>query len=131
VPIEFHLKHSSNLAIFTVTGEVGFEEIMEILDAYFRAGFVCSEIVDVSRGAVTKSTFTQMDQIIQWAETNRFARPPDSKTAFVVPRDATSETAGFFQVLSQFNRTNMPVKMFHSLEEAYEWLDLPQEESGE
>jgi len=126
---KFDLKYDSNLAIFTIIGKLTSKETIEVLSAYYKAGLLRFEIVDASRGTVKDATLKEMDEIIEWAETNTITRPEGSKTAFVVPTDADYETARFFHLLTEFNRASWPAKVVHSLFEAYEWLDLPPDES--
>jgi len=125
MPMKFDINYSQDLAVFTITGELTAEDTLEVLGAYYKAGLLRFEIVDASMGTVSNITLKQMDQIIEWAETNTITRPEGSKTAFVVPTDADYETSRFFQLLTEFNRASWPAKIVHSLFEAYEWLDLP------
>jgi len=125
---KYDIDHSKDLATFTLTGELSFEEAMEALDAYLKAGLARFEIVDVSSATARKFTFTQLDKIIEWLGKNTVVRPAESKTAFVVPKGTDFETSGLFQVLTQFNRANWSAKVVHSALEAYEWLDIPLDE---
>jgi len=125
MPMRFDIQFSKDLAIFTVTGKLTPKDTLEVLGAYFQAGLMRFEIIDVTKGEAKNFTLKQMDEIIEWAEINTFTRPEDSKTVFIVPEDADYETRRFFQLLTEFNRADWAAKVVHSLFEAYEWLDLP------
>ena len=75
MPIKFDIDYSKDIVVFTAVGDIVFKDVIEILDAYLKAGLVHYEIIDISRGTIKNFTLKQMDQIIEWGEKHNGKRP--------------------------------------------------------
>ena len=129
MPIKFEIDYGIDLASFTVTGEITFEEISDIFGSYLKAGATRLIVHDVSKGTLKSLTSKQIDQVIGWIIEHSDKRPVGSKTAVVVAKDTDLETLKLFQQHDEIKEITWETKIFYSLYEAYEWLTKPLEKS--
>jgi len=128
MPFTFQIDRSKDLTIFTATGDVTFKEMISIFDSYYEAGSTHYEIYDFSRGTGETVTFKQIGQMIE-----KGASRPSHKnwqTAIVVSNDIGFKMARIFQGMTEIGKTPQKAKVFRSLDDAYEWLDIPPIGSG-
>jgi len=130
-PMKHTIDYSKNLTSFIITGEISIQELADMLDQYLKSGSTRLRLFDISEGILKGLSSVQSDQIIDWINMNDDKRPIGSKTAFIVSRDADPEASRFFHLLTEIKGKTWEARMFHSLENAYEWLNIPQEEPGE
>jgi len=129
MPIKFEIDYPNDLTRFTVTGIITFKDISDTFGPYLKTGVTRFILYDVSRGTLKNLTSKQADQVLSWIIESSDKRPAGSKTAIVASKDADLKTLGFLQQHDEIKEITWEAKVFHSLYEAFEWLDLPMEDS--
>jgi len=129
MPITFKTNQSKSLTIFTATGDVTYNEAVNTLGAYTKDGYTRLELFDFSNGTGQSFTSEQIEQVLEMGKANLDMRPADGKTALVVSKDIDYGLSRVFQTLSEIEGITWEVEVFRSMNEAYEWLSLPQKGS--
>ena len=129
MPITFEIDRSRDLTIFTITGDITFAELINTLDSYSNAGPTHNELYDFLNGTIQSMTFEMIKQTVE-KEASRSSRN-SWKMAVVVSRDIGLSMGRILQGMTEVEKTPQLVKVFRSLDDAYKWLDLPQEESAQ
>jgi hypothetical protein len=130
MPMTFETDRSKDLTVFTITGSVTYEEFRRTLVSYAEAGTTNLEIYDLRESATGSFTSDQIRQLVEDAKGSVHSRSKGSKTALVVGKDIHYGTSRVYQAFAEMESLTWGVEVFRSLDEAYEWLGIPQEESG-
>jgi len=131
MPMTFKTDPSEDLTIFTVTGDVGFAELVNAHNSYGAAGLTRFEIYDLRNGTLGSFTSEQMDKLAIVGKASIGLRPKRCKTALVVSEDVDFGMGRVYQALSEMAGVTWGTEVFRSVDEAYDWLDVPQEKSGD
>jgi hypothetical protein len=127
MPITSKFDRAKNLTIFTVSGDVTFDELAENLTAYIEAGPTRLELYDFSEGTGNTVNFEHIAQLVEIQKT-RYPRVP-WKTAFVVHRDVGFKMTMIYKGMAEVEGTAQRVKVFRSLDDAYDWLEETPEDA--
>ena len=125
MPIKFDINYPLNLTIFTLTGDLTYEDLKDILYPYLKAGSTRFRLYDFSECTVNKSILKEVDRIVEWVDKNFTSYPPDSKITLVVKKDADYEMLRALHLLTKIKSKTWEARVFYSRLEAFEWLDLP------
>ena len=129
MPLTYEIDRSKDLTIFTAAGEVTYNEFLNAVDSYIKAGPTRYEILDCLNSTGWETvTFEQIKQVIQ-REASRSSRN-NWQTAIVVSSNIGLTLTRIYQGMTEVETTPQQAKVFRSLEDAYLWLNIPQEESG-
>lgn len=129
--ITFEINRSKGLTIFTVTGEVVFDELIHAIEKYIKTGPTPFEIYDFRNGTGESFTSEQIDRLIERGKDFVESSPGGSKTALVVSKDIDYGLSKVYQALGEIGKIPWETEVFRSMDKAYQWLNLPLEESGE
>jgi len=129
MPMTFQSDLSKEFTIFTITKDVMYDEFRNTLRSYAETGTTSFEIFDFRNSSEYSFTAEQIDQLIDDAKSSTNSRPFGSKTALVVNNDVDYGMSRVYQALSIAEGLTWETGIFRSLDEAYKWLNLSQEES--
>jgi len=129
MPMTFETDRSMDLTIFTADGDVTHEELISNLESYIEAGTTHHELYDFSSGTGNTLTFENISQMTE-VQKSRYPRKT-WKTAIVVHREYGFNMGRIYQGMTEVEGTGQVIQVFPSLDDAYVWLNIPQEESGD
>ncbi len=129
MPITFEIDRSKNLTVFTGTGNVTLEELTLKVEECFEAGYTRFEIYDFRNANGDNVTFKKVLQLVEYTKSYSF--PPGNKIAMIVVNNIDYNMAKIYQGLAEIEGLPGTVQLFHSLDDAYQWLNIPQNESGD
>ena len=119
---------SKDLTSFTITGEITVQELSGILVQYLESGSTRCRVFDITEGEIKDLKSIHFDSIAEWIKSNDDKRPAGTKTAFIVSKDADYDTIKLFYMMAAIEGKTWDARMFHSLIEAYQWLNVLPEE---
>jgi len=123
MPIIFEIDRPRDLTIFTGTGDVSYDDLINALASYEKAGPTRYEIFDFRKFTGETVNFMEISQIVEIGK----KRPSGWQTAVVVSSDTGLILGRIFQGMTEVEDTHQVAKIFQSIEDAYEWLNIPQE----
>jgi len=129
MPMTFQVDRPKDLTIFTVIGDVEFDELVHTHNSYGDAGLTRFEIYDLRNGTLESFTSEQMNQLAIVGKASIDLRPKGCKTALVVSKDIDFGMGRVYQALSEIEGVTWETEIFRSMDEAYQWLNIPQEKS--
>jgi hypothetical protein len=101
MPMTFETDRSKNLTIFTVTGDVKYDEFRRILGSYSEAGVTFFELYDLRNNTGESFTSEQIKQLVRDAQLSIDLRPKGSKTALVVSKEADYGMARVYKAMAE------------------------------
>ncbi len=128
MPFTYEIDRSRDLTLFTATGNVTHDVLIDTIDSYVEAGPTNYELHNLLNVTGITVTFEQIRQLIERVS-SRSTRT-NFQTAIVASSDSSFKMARIFQGMTEVEKTPQKAKVFRSLDDAYEWLDIPPEGSG-
>ena len=129
VPFTYEIDRSKDLTIFTGTGNVTLEELTLKVEECSEAGYTRFEIYDFRKAKGDDFTFEKILELVGFTKSYSF--PPGNKIAMVVAHMTDHNRARIYKGMAEIEGLPGEVQLFQSLDDAYEWLDIPQEGPGE
>ena len=124
MPIREDLDLERDLTVFTVSGELCYEEIRSLLlTVYARAEYTTRSLFDMRAARAGGLASDEIRALVGLIDTHRQARAP-SKWAIVAPRDVHFGLSRMFEAYAA--NLTVDVQAFHALEEALAWLEASQ-----
>ena len=121
MPIVFKIDRPRDLTIFTGTGDVSYDDLINALASYDKAGPTRYEIFDFRKFTGEPVNFMEIRHLVEKGK----KRPFGWQTAVVVSRNTDLFLGRIFQGMTEVETTHQVAKIFQSIEDAYEWLDIP------
>ena len=125
MPIVFSIERERDFALFTGSGVLCLDDFIEAFDTYSRTGPVNLELYDLREVSETRLTGEQIRTLAMVGASKSLERLPDSKTAVLVESSPEYGLSRMYQLLSELEGVAWDVAVFHTPEEAYAWLGLP------
>jgi hypothetical protein len=127
--IEKEIDRDGNLTIFTVTGEIDHEQIIEELRKFYASDFTNNVLWDFTGANSIKLQAAHLKQIISVAKEHAHLRE-GGRTAFLISRDLELGMGQMYKAIAEIR--GHPIRHFTSrcVDEAKKWLqsgELPDE----
>jgi hypothetical protein len=125
MPITSKVDKTRNLTIFTLTGELGIDEILGALKSFWEAReLTLNTLWDARNAIVTNLKSSEIENIAEFVgqNRNRFEERKNGKAAIVAPTDLQYGLSRILGTL--YERENVPIKLqpFRTMGEAIQWL---------
>ena len=126
MPLTFKVDQAKNLTIFTASGDVTYDELINALESYIVSDPTTKQIFNFSNSTALTLNFEKFRQLAERAKT----RIPNGEwqTAIIVSGEVGYGKASIYRGLSDIEDIPQDVRIFSNINEAYEWLGTPQEE---
>jgi hypothetical protein len=113
-----------DLTVISVKGEISSDEPLAALNEYYEGGVTGKAIWDFSEASGERGDYEQVERFMQFVKGRRPAQAPQGKTALVAPQNIDYGLARTASALSQIKELPVEVRVFKSLEEAADWLEV-------
>lgn len=121
MPINYDINRSENLTIFTLSGEVSFQDFTVSLTLYGKSGPTLFELYDVSALSGRRLSSDEMDMLAGYLSRFSDVRPKGSKTAIVASEDLNFGLSRMLSILME-GRTVYNIQAFRNIDKAKKWL---------
>ena len=121
--IALTLDSGRDLTIFSVKGELTFEEQMEALRQFYESAPTCNVIWDFSLLEGSRVSSDELREIISFIKRHGKNRPGGGKTALVSSTDLDFGLSRMSQVYADQEKLLWRIESFHSMEEEFDWID--------
>jgi len=120
--IERILKKEEDLTIFNITGDLGFEEIIDLVDLVYSSEITLKILMDLSFADTTSLTGEQIEKIAKYSKKYSHLRIR-GKTAYIIAKEVDYGLARMYQIHTELKGHHEAHGVFRSLEEAMIWLN--------
>jgi hypothetical protein len=121
--IETTCDTSRNLTTFKAVGTMNASHINDCLQRYYAAGVTTYALWDLSEADLVAIATDEIRNLAQYGSQLAAART-ECKTAIVFSSPFEYGLGRIFQTFAEMDATAVELKLFHSLEEAMEWLGV-------
>ncbi len=122
MPIECRFDPEQSLLICTVTGELTFDQLVDLQDKYFEKYTTKNLIVDISLASADHLDSRDIESIVQISDMRKNLRPAHSKTAIVATSPAAYGLGMTYAICSEFKELPWDLSVFKSMDEALSWI---------
>ena len=121
MPITYRIKREKDQTIFTFTGRITFQELVDTFTAYGKGKPTRYELLDLTGMAGQRPSSEEVQRLADYLNQHGSNRPANSKTAVVAAEDVDF---GISMMISALTDGFVPyeVRVFRSSEEARAWL---------
>jgi hypothetical protein len=123
MPITYDIDRSRDLTIFTLSGEVGYQEFISALTDYGREGTTLFELYDLRSISGKRLTTGEINSLADFLSRHPDLRPPGNKTAVVVSEDVDYGFSRMISILTE-DSTVYDIEVFRDEDEAWRWLGI-------
>ncbi|MGD9162245.1 MAG: hypothetical protein PVG39_27795 [Desulfobacteraceae bacterium] len=123
--LQFYLQYVNIFAkasVFKITGDLGFEEIIDLIDMIHSFEITSNILMDLSHGDTTSLTAKQIEKIRNYSKKYSHLRAC-GKTAYIVNSDVDYGLARMYQIHTELKGHEELHTVFRSMEEAMIWLN--------
>jgi len=120
--IERILKKEEDLTVFNITGDLGFEEIIDLVDLTYSSEITLNILIDLTCADTKSLTSEQIAKISDHSKKYSHLRS-EGKTAYIVNKDLDYGLARMYQIHTELKGHHEAHGVFRSLEEAISWLN--------
>jgi len=110
------------LTIFTVKGELTFQEEMEALKAFYGGEPTSNVLWDFRLMEGNRLTSAELNQLFNFIKKNQEKRP-QGKTALVAASDLDFGLSRASETYSQIKRLPWEIRAFRSMDQALKWIN--------
>jgi hypothetical protein len=121
MPMSFTIDRCKDLTVFTLSGEVSFQEFMSVLNDYGRQGPTFLELYDLRLIGGERLTTGEMNSLADFLSKHPDLRAPGNKTAIVVSEDIDYGFSRMISILTE-DTTVYNIEVFRDIDEAWKWL---------
>ena len=120
--ISSYVDQISQLTVFTPTGVLGFNEIMSAITSFYEESPTKNVIWNLNAVSKINVTSQEIEEIaVSRPQDNKIR--PEGKTAIVAQEDYYFGLSRMFETYSHLGNIPFQVMVFHTMEEAYQWID--------
>ena len=123
MPMTYNIDRSKDLTVFTLSGEVSFQEFISVINEYGREGPTLFELYDLRAITGRRMTSGEMNSFADFLARHPDMRKPGNKTAVVVSADIDYGLSRMISILTE-ETTAYDIESFRDLDEAWEWLGI-------
>ena len=120
--IERILKKEEDLTVFNISGDLGFEEIINLIDFTYSFEITLNILMDLSSADTKSLTSEQIEKIGNHSKKYSHLRI-GGKTAYIAKKDIDYGLARMYQIHTELKGHEELHRVFRSLEEAMVWLN--------
>jgi hypothetical protein len=119
--IGYTIYPSSNLTVFTLSGQVSFAELTDALGRYGEEGPTMNELYDIRELQGRRLSKAEIERLVGYVNRYAHRRRTISKTAIVIKEDIDF---GISRMIAMLSEGSVPyrIDVFRSMEKAMEWL---------
>jgi hypothetical protein len=122
MPISTSIDESRDLTIFTVKGELTFQEEMETLKAFYSGEPTANVLWDFRLLEGERISLQELEAVSDFIKTNQSKRP-QGKTALVVANELDYGLSRASMTLYEIRNVSLSLMSFRSMDEALKWID--------
>ncbi|BBO76964.1 hypothetical protein DSCW_43810 [Desulfosarcina widdelii] len=122
MPVSTSTDESHALTIFTVEGELTFEEQMNALKAFYSGDPTANVLWDFRLMKGNRVSSQELEELFNFIKANR-AKRLQGKTALVATSDLDFGLSRVSEAYSQIRQLPWEMKAFRTMDEALEWID--------
>ena len=122
MPITSQIDPVRNLTTFKVNGPLQFDEVMAAVRSFYAGEPTVNVLWDLNDISEISVTSDEVAAIVNYQPRYEGKRQ-EGKTAMVSRKDVVYGLSRMFQIQSELKDIPNPVRVFHSMEEAYKWLE--------
>jgi hypothetical protein len=111
-----------DLTVFTVEGELSFEEQVEVLRIFYGGDPTTNVLWDFRNITGNRIQSEEASEIVSFIKRNE-AKRPSGKTALVVSTDLDFGLSRVSQAYGESEGLPWEIRAFRSMESAYRWID--------
>ena len=115
--IERILQKEVDLTVFNITGNLGFKEIIDLVDLIYASEITLNMLMDLSSADTASLTSEQIEKISNHSRKYSYLRS-GGKTAYVVKNDLEFGLARMYQIRTELDGHHESHGVFRSLDEA-------------
>ena len=119
--IERVINKEENLTVFNISGDFGFEEIIDLVDLTYSSEITLNILMDLSCANTASLTTEQIERIGNHSRKYSHLRI-GGKTAYIVTKDIDFGLARMYQIHTEIKGHHETHGVFRTLEEAMDWL---------
>ena len=120
--IERILKKEEDFTIFNITGDLGFEEIIDLVDFTYSSEITLNILIDLTCADTKSLTSEQVANLSNHSKKYSHLRI-GGKIAYIVNNDVNYGLAHMYQIHTELKEHHEAHGVFRSLEEAMIWLN--------
>ena len=122
MPVSTSTDESHALTIFTVEGELTFQEQMNALKAFYSGDPTANVLWDFRLMKGNRVSSQELEELFNFIKANRGKRL-QGKTALVATSDLDFGLSRVSEAYSQIRQLPWEMKAFRTMDEALEWID--------
>ncbi len=122
--ITSHIDTAKDLTTFTVTGVLSFDEVMPEIEAFHTGEPTKHVIWDLLAATDVQFTSEQVERVATY-QPPYDGKKEAGKSAIVAREDFLFGLSRMFETQNNLTEAPYTVMVFRSIDEAYQWLDLP------
>jgi len=119
--INVYFDSEKDLTSFTVIGEVGVEEVRNMIQNFYDGTITKNVIWDLSESNLANLTSSEIYSIAHTPRKYAHKRA-GGKTAIVAPSDITFGLTRMYELMTELQNLPFKTQPFKKLEEAHKWL---------
>jgi hypothetical protein len=116
------LQKEKDLTIFIITGELEYEEIIDMVDQTYSSEITLNILMDLSSADTKSLTSEQIERIGKHSKKYSHLRI-GGKTAYIVSKDIDFGLARMYQIHTELNGHHEAHGVFRNMDEAMAWLN--------
>ena len=122
MPIDIQIDESKNSTIFTVVGNVSFDDLMNAVKAFY-ANPTKNALWNYNPQTKSENTFSndEVEKILKYVISRKKVQS-EEKTAYVVSSDVTFDMERMSRILNQIMNLTLKMMVFRSMDDAVEWI---------
>jgi hypothetical protein len=121
MPVSSSTDDVRSLTIFTVVGELTFEEQMKTLRAFYGGSPTANVLWDFRMMEGNRLSSVELERLFSFIKSNQNKRPT-GKTALVSANDLDFGLSRVSETLSQIKELPWGIQAFRSMDEALRWI---------
>jgi hypothetical protein len=110
-----------DITIVNVSGELLFEQIVQVLEDFYKSDFTLKLLWDLSHADLSALTNSHIEKIISYAKSKSHLRE-GGKTAIVALKDIDYGVSRMYEILSELKEHPVSHSVFRNRDEALKWL---------
>ena len=122
MPVSSSTDDTRSLTIFTVVGELTFEEQMKALRAFYSGSPTANVLWDFRLMEGNRSSSTELVRLFSYIKSNQEKRS-NGETALVAATDLDFGLSRVSETLSHINELPWDIQAFRSMNDALQWID--------
>jgi hypothetical protein len=122
VPIQFNIDRANDLTVFTLTGEVSFQDFLSSLNQYGKEGPTLSELYDARALKGKRLTNEEIHAFAVYLSKHADKRPAGGRTAVVVSEKVDFGLSRMLSLLTE-ETTGYDIEVFQDIDAAFKWID--------